>query len=111
MRKPTSVMRAETVVVASIQDLSVGAHGRDWAPRTLPRPLTTSTGSQAAAVLDAAEEREALRQARIEEAMRRRAERQRPPSIDTARVARTGHADDAEIEAHVRELLRARAAG
>ena len=102
---------AATAVVASIQDLAVGAQDRDWAPRTLPRPLTASTGSQAAAVLDAAEAREALRQARIEEAMRRRAERQRPPSIDTARVARMGHVDDAEIEAHVRELLRDRAAG
>jgi hypothetical protein len=102
---------AERVAVASIQDLAVGAHGRDWEPRTLPRPLTASAGSQAAAVLDAADEREALRQARIEESMRRRAERQKPPSIDTARLARMGHVDDAEIEAHVRELLRQRAAG
>ncbi len=100
-----------TAVEASIQDLDVGAHARDWEPRSLPRPLTVSTGSQAAAVLDAAEAREALRQARIEESMRRRAERQRPPSIDTARLARAGHVDDAEIEAHVRELLRSRAAG
>jgi hypothetical protein len=44
-----------------------------------------------------------------------------PPSIDTARTARTasaeseyarmGYVDDAEIEAHVRQLLTRRAAG
>jgi hypothetical protein len=48
--------------------------------------------------------REALRQAALDEALRAEAERRRPPQLRPA-------ADDAEIEAHVRELLRRRAAG
>jgi hypothetical protein len=43
--------------------------------------------------------------------MRRRAEQQRPPSIEPARVARAALVDDASIEAHVRELLARRAVG
>lgn len=104
----------------SMQDVALTTDRRSWAPRELPRPLTVSAGSQAAAVLDAAAAREALRQAAIEDAMRQRATDLQPPSIDTARTARraaahefvrTGPVDDAEIEAHVRELLRSRAAG
>ena len=100
---------------ARVQDVPLLVDERAWAPRDLPRPLTASAGSRAAAVLDAAAEREALRQAAVEDAMRRRAEAQRPPSIEPARVARAsarrGFADDAEIEAHVRDLLARRAAG
>jgi hypothetical protein len=75
-------------------------------------------------VLEAEAAREARRQAVLEDAMRERAEAERPPSIDTARTARTaaardagadfarmGYVDDAEIEAHVRDLLTRRAAG
>ncbi|MCC2030854.1 large exoprotein [Microbacterium allomyrinae] len=110
-----------------VQDVELEPEQREWAPRGLPRPLTASAGSRAAAVLDAEEARAALRQAALEEAMRARAEAQRPPSIDTARVARTpgtaagqatsadysrmGYIDDAEIEAHVRGLLARRAVG
>lgn len=112
-----------------VQDVELEAAEREWAPREMPRPLTASAGSRAAAVLDAEAARAALRQAALEEAMRERAEAQRPPSIDTARVARTaapppaaatsqgadytrmGYVDDAEIEAHVRDLLARRAAG
>ena len=107
--------------VARVQDVELEREEREWAPRELPRPLTASAGSRAAAVLDAAAARAALRQAALEEAMRERAEAQRPPSIDTARVARAaapesefsrmGYVDDAEIEAHVRGLLERRAAG
>ena len=75
-------------------------------------------GSRASAVLEAEAARAALRQAALEQAMRDRAEAQRPPSIDTARTARTGtdfsrmgYVDDAEIEAHVRDLLARRASG
>lgn len=107
--------------IASVQDVELEREERKWAPRELPRPLTASAGSRAAAVLDAAAARAALRQAALEEAIRERAEAQRPPSIDTARVARAaapesefsrmGYVDDAEIEAHVRGLLERRAAG
>jgi len=102
---------------AALQDVPLPVDERAWAPRDLPRPLTASAGSRAAAVLDAHAAREALRHAAIEEEMRRRADAQRPPSIEPARIARaaefspTGVADDAEIEAHVRELLARRAVG
>jgi hypothetical protein len=97
----------------------LAAEERAWAPRDLPRPLTASAGSRAAAMLDAAEAREALREAALEEALRAKTEAERPPSIAAARRARTpetafsrrGHLDDDEIEAHVRQLLERRAAG
>ncbi|MCP2637682.1 large exoprotein [Microbacterium sp. HD4P20] len=105
----------------SLQDVELEPEQREWAPRELPRPLTASAGSRAAAVLDAAAARTALRQAAVDEAMRARAEAERPPSIDTARTARVasndtdfarmGYVDDVEIEAHVRQLLERRASG
>lgn len=98
-------------VAGPVQDVALDTAERGWSPRELPRPLTASAGSRAAAVLDAEEAHEALRQAALEETMRRRAEAARPPSIDTARTARRTFADDAEIEAHVRDLLARRAAG
>jgi hypothetical protein len=115
----TRVSEAAIREVSDVQDVALATDRRGWAPRELPRPLTVSAGSQAAAVLDAAAAREALRQAALEDTMRERAAEHRPPSIDTARTARraaaefvrTGPVDDADIEAHVRELLRRRAAG
>ena len=104
-------------VTAPLQDVPLLADERAWQPRDLPRPLTASAGSRAAAVLDAEAAREAVRQAAVEEEMRRRAEAQRPPSLEPVRAARaralprTGLADDAEIEAHVREMLARRAVG
>ncbi|QKJ18883.1 large exoprotein [Microbacterium hominis] len=105
--------------VVHVQDVALSVEERSWAPRELPRPLTTSAGSRAAAVLDAEAAHEALRQSALEESLRARVEEQRPPSIDTARIARAaagdfasmGYVDDAEIEAHVRRLLARRAAG
>jgi len=84
-----------------------------WTPRELPRPLTASAGSRAAAVLDGAAARDALRRVALDDAIRERAEQAAPPSIDAARRARpaAAFADDAEIEAHVRSLLERRAAG
>jgi hypothetical protein len=119
-----AVRRAELGEVAiresvAVQDVALPTDRRGWAPRELPKPLTGSAGSRAAAILDGAAEREALRQARLEDAMRQREAERRPPSIDAARTARRaaaefdrrGGVDDAAIEAHVRELLRSRAAG
>jgi hypothetical protein len=113
--------------VAVLQDVALEREQREWKPRELPRPLTASAGSRAAAVLDAQAAREALRQAALEESLRARAEAERPPSIDAARAARTaspagpaaagadfsrmGYVDDAEIEAHLRQLLERRASG
>lgn len=119
-RSVAKTMDAEQPVPARLQDVPLAGDRRGWEPRGLPRPLTASAGSRAAAVLDAEAAREALRHAAVEEEMRRRAEAQRPPSIQPARVARAaaapefarmGVVDDAEIEAHVRELLSRRAVG
>ncbi|WP_345803335.1 large exoprotein [Microbacterium sp. AZCO] len=114
-------MDAATRAPLAVQDVALQADERAWAPRELPRPLTASAGSRAAAVLDAVDAREKLREAALEEAMRARVDAQRPPSIQTARrtrdgsasgeFGRAGHVDDAEIEAHVRRLLERRASG
>ncbi|MCM3696025.1 large exoprotein [Microbacterium oleivorans] len=110
---PAAVVRE----AGSVQDVALESDRAEWTPRTLPRPLTASAGSRAAAVLDASEAREALRHAAVEEALRERAAQAAPPSIDTARrtraaeVAYAGPADDERIEAHVRELLARRASG
>ena len=88
---------------------------RTWTPRSLPQPLASAAGSRAATMLDTADARQALRRAALEESMRTRAERMRPPDIAVARAGReeafAGPADDAEIEAHVRRLLASRVAG
>ncbi|MCR2784205.1 MULTISPECIES: large exoprotein [unclassified Microbacterium] len=97
-------------VAGEVQDVTL-ADERAWTPRELPRPLTASSGSRAAAALDAAAARDELRRAAREEAMRERAERDAPPSIGAARAARAALSDDAEIEAHVRDLLARRASG
>ncbi|MFJ6680164.1 large exoprotein [Microbacterium sp. NPDC091382] len=102
---------------AALQDVALESDRVEWTPRTLPRPLTASAGSRAAAVLDASDARDALRQAAVEEALRERVAQAAPPSIDTARrtraaeVAFAGPADDERIEAHVRDLLARRASG
>ncbi len=107
---------------AEVQDVALPVQSKaTWQPRTLPRPLSSSAGSSAAAVRDAADAREALRRAAFEEAKRVRAEKAAPPSIAVARTpekaepasafARMGYVDDAEIEAHVRKLLQDRRAG
>jgi len=94
---------------AEVQDVSL-IDERAWSPRTLPKPLTASQGSQASAVLDEAHARGELRRAALEEAMRERAEQQRPVPLASVRTP-AGDLDDAAIEAHCRELLQRRAAG
>lgn len=95
-----------------------------WTPRPLPEPLVAVAGSRAQAAraeIDAQEERR--KAARLAE-LRRRAEQiaaeeapvpmpaPRPaPAAATSPYAKMGFVDDAEIEAHVRDLLSRRAAG
>lgn len=89
-----------------------------WTPRRLPEPLVSVTGSRAQAAraqIDAQEERR--RAAHLAE-LRRRAEEMAPPAptplpapAAASPYAAMGFVDDAEIEAHVRELLARRAAG
>lgn len=115
---PVAVARS-AAAAAVIPDLELSQARTTWTPRELPRPLTASAGSRAAAVLDEVDAREALRQAAVGEAMQREAERRAPVSLDAGRAAkapvadfpRTGQVDDAAIEDHVRRLLAQRAAG
>lgn len=116
--------RERDVAVASVPDFAVEAERTAWVPRELPRPLTASAGSRAAAFLDGAAAQEAVRQAAFDEAVRAQAARTAPPSLDEVRrsrpaaasaeapdFARMGYVDDAAIEEHVRSLLERRAAG
>lgn len=104
-------------IAGDVQDVPLATDRVAWTPRELPRPLTASAGSRAAAVLDQADARAALRRAALEEAMRARAERARPTSLDAARAARVDEfaggaaAGDDAIEVHVRQLLERRASG
>jgi hypothetical protein len=117
-----SVARVDEVPLvrsaAAVQDVDLRVErSAAWTPRELPRPLASSIGSRAAAVLDEQEARDALRAAAREEAVRDLARESAPPSIDTVRAARAseysrmGYVDDAEIEDHVRRLLARRAVG
>lgn len=82
-----------------------------WTPRSLPQPLTSVAGSAASAVQDARDAREALRRAALEEAAREKAAEHAPVPIQTVRPAAIrATSDDAEIEAHVRQLLASRVA-
>lgn len=87
-----------------------------WTPRPLPEPLVSKTGSRAQTAMaqqDAQEERR--KAARLAE-LRERAEQIAPAApvkipAPASPYAAMGFVDDAEIEAHVRELLARRAAG
>ena len=87
-----------------------------WTPRPLPEPLVSVAGSRAQvarAEMDAQEERRAA--ARLAE-LRERAERMAPATpvqmpAASSPFSTMGYVDDAEIEAHVRDLLAKRAAG
>lgn len=103
---------ASAVVEVPDVELEVDEDPVGWIPRELPRPLSSSSGSRAAAVLDGVAAHEQLRRDVIDDAIRERAARNAPPSIVAARAAAiAASSDDAEIEAHVRDLLHRRAAG
>lgn len=100
------------------EQLAAQEKGR-WTPRPLPHPMVAVAGSRAQAAqaqIDAQHDRQrALRLAEL----RRRAEELAPPAPTAIPVppaaesaySRMGVVDDAEIEAHVRDLLARRAAG
>ncbi|UNK71824.1 hypothetical protein [Microbacterium sp. H1-D42] len=111
------------VVQESMERVSPPLHDQGpayWTPRPLPQPMVTVTGSRAQsaqAEMDAQEER---RRAARRAELRRRAEELAPPAPTALPVvadagespyAKMGVVDDAEIEAHVRQLLARRAAG
>ncbi|KJQ55266.1 hypothetical protein [Microbacterium sp. SA39] len=87
-----------------------------WTPRPLPEPLMTVAGSRAQAARAEIEAQEERRTAARVAALRERAEQIAPPApvampAASSPYAKMGFVDDAEIEAHVRELLSRRAAG
>ncbi len=97
-----------------------------WTPRPLPQPMAAVAGSRAQAARAQIEAQEQRRRASHLEELRRRAEELAPPAPvslpapaasdqderdASSPYARMGFVDDAEIEAHVRDLLARRAAG
>jgi hypothetical protein len=87
-----------------------------WTPRPLPEPLVSVAGSRAQAAQDQIEAQEQRRKAARVAALRERAEQMAPAAptplpAASSPYSRMGFVDDAEIEAHVRELLSRRAAG
>ncbi|MDX2375906.1 hypothetical protein M4I32_03730 [Microbacterium sp. LRZ72] len=120
-REKRVVEEAPVVTSATMQDLALTVERpRGWVPRPLPQPLASAAGSRASAQLDAAEAHEHLRRAAREAQLQERAARLRPEPVPlrapaappaASPYAAMGRVDDAEIEAHVRELLRQRAAG
>ena len=122
---------ASARAASTLHDIELTATVRDtsWTPRPLPQQLVTSAGTRAAATQAVLDAQRTLREAAQAEALRERAARLRPApvSIETARAvpaatepaapsvpstpskwAGMGVIDDAEIEAHVRQLLERR---
>lgn len=115
--------RAVRTVEQPVERIEPALHDQGratWTPRPLPEPLVSVAGSRAQvarAEMDAQQERRAA--ARLAE-LRERAERMAPATpvqipaaapAASSPFARMGYVDDAEIEAHVRDLLAKRAAG
>jgi hypothetical protein len=87
-----------------------------WTPRPLPEPLVSVAGSRAQAAQAQLEAQEQRRKAARVAALRERAEQMAPEApvalpAASSPYSRMGFVDDAEIEAHVREMLSRRAAG
>ncbi|MFJ2371007.1 hypothetical protein [Microbacterium sp. NPDC087665] len=89
-----------------------------WTPRPLPEPLVTVAGSRAQvaqAEIDAQHQRRmAARRAELRERAQQLAPEapvQLPAAATPSPYSAMGFVDDAEIEAHVRDLLSRRAAG
>jgi len=93
-----------------------------WTPRPLPQPLVAVAGSRAQAARAQIDAQDARRRAVRLAELRKRAEELAPPApvslpapsaatAEPSPYARMGLVDDAEIEAHVREMLARRAAG
>lgn len=111
-RPQTDSLPAQERVAPELHD-----QGRaTWTPRALPEPLVGVVGSSAQAARAAIEAQEERRKAARVAALRERAEQMAPAAPVTlpapaSPYARMGFVDDAEIEAHVRDLLSRRAAG
>ncbi|PRB14397.1 hypothetical protein [Microbacterium sp. MYb62] len=116
----TRVARATHVVTrASTPRVAPELHDQGpatWTPRPLPEPLVSVSGSRAQAAQAQIEAQEQRRKAARLAELRERAEQMAPEApvalpAASSPYARMGFVDDAEIEAHVRDLLSRRAAG
>lgn len=111
------------VVVPVVEDVRVSPPLHDqgaatWTPRPVPQSMAQVPGSRTQVAQAQLEAQEELRRAARREELRRRAEEIAPPEpvrLPAAEAAspyaQMGFVDDAEIEAHVRQLLERRAAG
>ncbi|MFE6997544.1 hypothetical protein ACFVAE_16405 [Microbacterium sp. NPDC057659] len=89
-----------------------------WTPRPVPQSMAQVAGSRTQVAQAQLEAQAELRRAARREELRRRAEEIAPPepvrlpaAEGASPYAQMGFVDDAEIEAHVRQLLERRAAG
>ena len=114
------VARATHAVVPAKPRVAPELHDQGratWTPRPLPEPLVSVAGSRAQAAQAQIEAQEQRRKAARVAALRERAEQMAPeapvalPAASASPYAKMGFVDDAEIEAHVRDLLSRRAAG
>lgn len=89
-----------------------------WTPRALPEPLVSVAGTRAQTTRAELDAQEARRKAARIAALRERAEEMAAPApvpitaaAPASPFAQMGFVDDAEIEAHVRQMLARRATG
>jgi len=115
-----SARRPQSVAPVSAERVAPELHDQGratWKPRPLPEPMVSVAGSRAQAARAEMDAQQARRDAARRADLRERAERLAPaapvpiPAAADSPYARMGFVDDAEIEAHVRELLARRAAG
>lgn len=115
-----SARRPRSVAPVSAERVAPELHDQGratWTPRPLPEPMVSVAGSRAQAARAEMDAQQARRDAARRADLRERAERLAPaapvaiPAAADSPYARMGFVDDAEIEAHVRELLARRAAG
>lgn len=122
-RQARPVSQATPVVVERVAPELHDQGRAEWTPRALPQPMVKVTGSRAQAAQAVIDARHAAREAAREAELQRRAEEiAQPAPTEIVRPAAEaapanspyagmGYVDDAEIEAHVRQLLTRRAAG
>ncbi|MDR2321591.1 MAG: hypothetical protein LBE60_08100 [Microbacterium sp.] len=121
VRRAARVMAPPVAEDAPARETELHDQGpRTWTPRTLPEPLVSVTGSRAHAARATIDAQTLAREAARAAELQRKADELAPPAptelpapaaAQESPYARMGYVDDAEIEAHVRQLLAQRAAG
>jgi hypothetical protein len=117
VRAARIVQRSESAVPERVAPELHDQGPATWTPRPLPEPLVSVAGSRAQAAQAEREAQDERRMAARRAELRERARQLAPeppvqlPAASSSPYAKMGFVDDAEIEAHVRELLSRRAAG